>query len=532
MSVVCGRWAFWATTAGGVVAVAGCLNPDAQDADVDGLRDSLVVHVYGPSAEPLAFASVLAIGNGTPLAVFSTNASGAVNLTGLPEAATHLRFSAPGYAAKTFDILVVPPEVFLERIPKEAAAPGPVVPVLSFLEPVPLTCPTGPATAAQDAAFGRGCGGFGEPQVEVAGDGTVWASAVCCVGRSPPIWRSFDGGHTFEILEGEATGVVRDAFGIEGDFAIDDAGNVYFFDISLATSWFTSYAADGTHRHTVPHVFEPVVDRPWVRAGVEDEVFIVYNRAGSTQFYRSVDGGLTFDIPNGQNFPCGLGGFGQGPDRNLLMVGTNCGPELYISTDGGDTWSDAEPFPVPKGDFPNGSIIDNYVQPSADDAGNIYATFTHAIDAESKQVAVFVSRRDADGTWHGPFQVSPPGIAEKPWPVAGKEGRYGVAFYYTNHTDYQDQEGAEWYLMSAASIDAHAATPHFQLVRADPEPVLLGAFGRNLGDFLQARTGPGGEMVVVYARGAYTDGLQNLFVQSDGVLDLTWADFLNGPRAG
>lgn len=513
------------------VAFAGCI-AGTDDADLAGAAPSHVVRVYDADAKPLAFAIVVALVDGNATAVLSADGTGAVNLSRLPASTTHVRFGAPQHVPRTFAADAVPPEVFLEKVEAaqavvEEAAP----PVLSFLEPVPLLCPTGGVFTVQDAVYNE-CGAFGEPQVEVAGDGTIWASAVCCVGRSPPIWRSFDGGESFEILEGEETGAVRDAFGIEGDFAIDDAGNVYFFDISLATSWFTSYTADGTHRHTVAHVFEPVVDRPWVRAGVEDEVFVVYNRAGSTQFYRSTDGGVTFDLPNGQNFPCGLGGFGQGPDRNLLMVGTNCGPEIYVSADGGATWSDAKPFPTPEGDYPNGTEIDNYVQTSADDAGNIYVTFTHATDEDSKQVAVFMSRLDPDGQWHGPYQVSPTGISEKPWPVAGKEGRYGVAFYYTNHTDYQDQENAEWYLMAAGSIDAHTHDPHFQVVRADPEPVLIGEFGRNLGDFLQARTGPGGEMVIVYARGTSPDGLQNLFVQSDGVLDLTWETFLNGPVVG
>lgn len=511
------------------IAFAGCLPAPDADADLAGTGPGVLVHVYGADAKPIAFASVVALVDGTATAVLSTNRTGVVDLAGLPSATTDVRFAAPKYVPKTFPLEAVPPEVFLEKL--EAATETveeAVVPVLSFLDPVPLLCPEGPAATAQDAVFRNNCGGFGEPQVEVAGDGTIWASAVCCIGRSPPIWRSFDDGQTFELLEGEGTGLIRDAFGIEGDFAIDDAGNVYFFDISAATAWFTAYTADGTHRHTIPHVFAPAVDRPWVRAGAEDEVFVVYNRIGSTQFYRSTDGGLTFDLANGQNFPCGLGGFGQGPDRDLLMVGTSCGPEIYVSQDGGATWSDALRVPTPKGEY-NNTTIDNYVHTSADDAGNIYVTFTHAIDKDSDQVAIFMSRLDTDGTWHGPFQVSPAGIAEKPWPVAGKEGRYGVAFYYTNHTDYHDQEGAEWFLMAAGSIDAHTDEPHFQVVEADPDPVLIGNFGRNLGDFLQARTGPDGQIAIVYARGTSPDGLQNLFVQSDRALDLTWQTFLNGP---
>ncbi len=517
----------WLTFAG---ALAGCLAEPSDSPALLGAGQTGIVHVYDEDANPLPFAVVVALNDGEALTVLSADEQGAANLTRIPAATTDVRFSAAQHASRTFPVDAVPPEVFLDRVTSVPEVPEEAdLPVLAFLGPVPLLCPDGAFGTVQDAVY-NDCGAFGEPQVEVAGDGTIWASAVCCIGRSPPIWRSFDGGETFEILEGEGTGVVRDAFGIEGDFAIDDAGNVYFFDISAATSWFTAYEADGMHRHTVAHTLPPLVDRPWVRAGAEDEVFIVYNTGVSTRFYRSTDAGLTFDVAGGQEFPCGLGGFGQGADRDLLMVGTNCGPEIYVSEDGGLTWSDAIPFPTPEGDYPNGTEIDNYVQTSADDAGNIYVTFTHATDEDSKQVAIFMSRLDPDGEWAGPFQVSPAGISEKPWPVAGKDGRYGVAFYYTNHTDYDDQESAEWYVMAAASIDANTDQPHFQAVRADPEPVLIGEFGRNLGDLLQARTGPDGQMVIVYARGTSPDGLQNLFAQSDGALDLTWSTFLNGPR--
>ena len=65
-------------------------------------------------------------------------------------------------------------------------------PVLEFLEPVLLICPDHPTYGIYPTGSAGECAGFGEPQLEVAGDGTIWYSSVCCVGQSPPIWLSHD----------------------------------------------------------------------------------------------------------------------------------------------------------------------------------------------------------------------------------------------------------------------------------------------------------------------------------------------------
>jgi hypothetical protein len=380
----------------------------------------------------------------------------------------------------------------------------------------------------KDTVLGRNCGGFGEPQLEVAGDGTIWASAVCCVGRSPPIWTSRDGGQSFQVLEGQGTGLVRDAFGIEGDFAIDTDGNVYFFDISAATAWFSSYDADGTHRWTVPMAFPPLVDRPWVRAGGPDEVYIFYNTGTSTNFYRSFDGGLTWDLANSFTVPCALGTFGQGPDPGrVFLTGCTGDPRLWLSEDQGSTWSPAESVPVPEGDFEN-RRIDSYLPPVADEAGTIYVTFTHTVPGTDNQTAIFVSMRDEDGSWRGPFQVSTGGWNEKPWPAAGGPGEYGVAWYHTDQT-LDEQDDAEWFLAAAATRTGLDAEPTFTPARPDVDPVLFGPFGRNLGDLMQSDVTPDGRLAIVYARNVEGTPFTNLFVQSDLGFDLAPDRFPNGP---
>jgi hypothetical protein len=426
--------------------------------------------------------------------------------------------------------------------PADRPAPppqGPLagVPNLAFLPPVRLACRAEDSVnQVQDTAFGTTCGGFGEPVIEVAGDGAVWASATCCVGRSPPIWVSRDGGRSFHLLPfADRTGVVRDAFGIEGDFAMDDAGNVFFFDIAAASTYFTKYRADGTHVQTKPDAFPPLVDRPWVRAGKADEAWVFYNTGSATNLYHSTDGGVTWTLlPTG--FNCGLMVFGQGPARDrLLVAGCPGEPKLWVSVDGGASFAKPVRLPVPQaippGQFRNGTSVDVFMPPVADAAGNVYVPMTYATDRDGHTQGIFVDVVRADGSVAGPFQVSAPGTwNEKPWGAAGAAGRFVLAWYGTNQTRAHAND-AVWDLVVAATLDGASAAPAFQTVRPDPEPVLKGDFGRQLGDFLQSDVGPDGRAYVIYSHRGADGVLDNRVAVSDGPLGFGPGIPANGPKA-
>lgn len=413
--------------------------------------------------------------------------------------------------------------------PAEPEGPGQAT-LLTFEAPVDLECPSdNPLYLIWDLAY-TDCGNFGEPQLEVAGDGTIWYSAVCCVGQAPPIWRSFDGGVAFVPLDfGDGTGVVRDAFGIEGDFAIDDAGNVYFFDIAAATGWFTKFSAHGAHLHTKPDVFPPLVDRPWVRAGAADEVFILYNTGMSSRFFRSTDGGLTWDYPGSTEFPCGLMTLGQGGERHQLAA-TGCAgaPMLYRSDDAGATWDGGTGLPVPDGYGP----YESYMAPAGDANGSFYVPVTHTID-DGAHTVVSVYRVDPDGSVAGPWQVTPSdGLAEKPWMIAGKDGVAAFAYFQAEQVARDNETtDAVWHVQVAYTSEGLTDRPTWTTVRADPQAVLEGSFGRELGDFLEARQTPDGRIAIAYgARPGSPDApIVNRFVQSAVGIDLGPAVFRNGP---
>jgi len=409
-------------------------------------------------------------------------------------------------------------------VPEDPVPPPPAEAVLAYGAPVDLRCPE--QNPVQGVVH-QGCGGFGEPVIEVAGDGTVWASATCCIGRSPPIWTSRDGGESFQPFPfAEGTGATRDAFGIEGDFAVDDAGNVYFFDISAVTSYFTKFAPDGSHVHTKADPFPPLVDRPWVRAGAEDEVWVFYNTGSATRLYRSADGGLTWELLEGASFPCPLMTVGQGPARDRLFVaGCPDDPRLWVSEDGGRTWADPVRLPRPDGPFPDGRRTEFLMPPVADAGGTVYVPLVHAVPG-SDATGLYLDTVGPDGTARGPFEVRTEGLNTLPWPAAGDAGRVALAWY---GADGEDPDGATWHLHAAAALDADGDTPSFQVVRADPEPVLQGAMGRELGDFLQSDIGPDGRHYIVYAQ---RDGaLVNRVVVSEGV-DFGAGVPANGPSDG
>jgi hypothetical protein len=203
---------------------------------------------------------------------------------------------------------------------------------------------------------------------------------------------------------------------------------------------------------------------------------------------------------------------------------------LWLTENGGATFAQPETVPMPEGSYSQRGV-DFFMPPVADESGRIYVPFTHNINEDTEESAIFVSIREADGAWRGPFQLSASkGNVEKPWGAAGPDGSFAVAYYQTNSTS-GEMNKAEWFLEVAATVNACEAEPTWQRVRPDPEMVLVGPFGRYLGDFLQADVTPDGKLVVVYTR-KIGGVVENLFVQSDGALDFTRLAFPFGPQAG
>ncbi|MEK6976354.1 MAG: hypothetical protein AABY18_08440 [Candidatus Thermoplasmatota archaeon] len=422
---------------------------------------------------------------------------------------------------------------------------------LGFLPPVALPCPQDATAQVYDLT--GGCSSFAEPVIEVAGDGTIWASTTCCYNRPPPIWTSRDGGESFELLRDP----VRETLGVEGDFAIDAAGNVFFFDMfgGYPGVVLTGYTAAGEHRWTVPFSFK-AADRPFVRAGEADQVYAVYSTLDTTVFLASSDGGQTWDPLRLMEVPCRLGILGQGPEPgHLHLVACTRQPRLWESLDGGATWLAPQDIPLPDDDLGNFRYADHdyFAQPPVvDEAGTLYVPFKHPLNGTPPAdpivetglvttgepedgLGIFLARRTTDGTWLEPVRIGPDGSNWFPWGGAGAAGVFALAWYHTD--DKVPTASSTWVLMAAASVDADSEVPTFQVVIADPVPVATGTptmiFGsppgeNTLGDFLQTDLAPDGRVVIGYAR-MEGEGTTAYILRSDGALPLPTTDYRNGP---
>ena len=360
---------------------------------------------------------------------------------------------------------------------------GAAAPTLRFRPALDLGTKARPGafgTSCQDSVVDGDCG-LGEPQVEVDSKGTVYVSGVCCLTVPPPVYVSRDGGATFTDLA-TATGV-REALGIEGDFAIDGKGRVYFSDIEFAASFqVTAWDADGTFLHHTKWPAPPLVDRDWIRAEGDGHLYYVYNTGTSTNVYTSTDTGRTWSPAPVHTVPWGLGMAVKGPALGELWVIGGGDPLSADATrDGGATWQ-VQVTTIPAG---NGMPVAAF-----NAAGAMFGA--------GGDDNVSVARRDPDGTWNPPVRVSPPGHHRMPWVATGAAaGTAALCWYGTPDTAI----GAEskWYVYAAASL-ADGAPGTWNVSVADPQPVFVGNLGRDLLDFFQCELGPDDAMHVAYSQ--------------------------------
>ncbi|MGB1698107.1 MAG: hypothetical protein ACPHK8_06880 [Thermoplasmatota archaeon] len=368
---------------------------------------------------------------------------------------------------------------------------------LTFRPPVDL------GSSARIGAFGTNCQdslvdgdcGLGEPSIEVDGAGAIYVSGVCCLTNPPPVYVSRDGGETFTDLATD-TGV-RELFGIEGDFAVDAVGRIYFADIEFAgTFQMTVWDKDGNYERHTKWPAPPLVDRDWVRAEGDGHVYYVYNTGTATKVYKSTDAGATFTPVSIYDASYGLGNVAIMPHEELCLFGGSLGGNrsLDCSLDGGESWvTYAAEFPVGDDSYPVGAF---------DEVGNLFL-------AEARGGQIVVNMRQAADSYYAPSTQAPAGrwtglqaITENgthrmPWIAAGSEGAAAIAWYGTPDDDVTS--ASEWFL-HVASNPRMDFLGEWTIHLADPEPVFVGNLQRELLDFLQVDIGPDGGVHVAYSK--------------------------------
>jgi hypothetical protein len=368
-------------------------------------------------------------------------------------------------------------------------------------------------TSCMDSVADGDCG-LGEPVMEVDGNGAIYVSGSCCITVAPPVYVSRDGGATFADLPTPAG--VRESLGIEGDFAVDDVGRVYFSDIEFAASFqMTVWDTTGAFLRHTKWPAPPLVDRDWVRAEGDGIVYYAYNTGTATNLYKSTDAAMTFTPSALYQAPFGLGNMLLGPQPGNVWIlgGGRDGHTLAeVSTDGGTTWTEEETTIPSGGNFPVAAF---------DEAGRLYGTGTN-------DDTVTVSVRGADGQWAPAMNVSGPGHHRMPWIAAGASGAAVVVWYGTDSIDIDPD--TEWFLRVALTLDAGKT---WETVLPDPIPVIdNGDLGRQLLDFFQVEVGPDGAIHVAYSSLPESEGgpEEHLrYVRTEPIPQLAPTVYVNGP---
>lgn len=387
------------------------------------------------------------------------------------------------------------------------------------------------ASKARIGAFGTNCQdsvvdgdcGLGEPSVEVDGAGTIYVSGVCCLTNPPPVLVSRDGGETFTDLATD-TGV-RELFGIEGDFAVDQVGRIYFADIELAATFqMTVWDKDGNFQHHTKWPAPPLVDRDWVRAEGDGILYYVYNTGTDTLVYKSTDAGASFTPTSIYQTGYGLGNTAIMPGEELCIFGgsTSGNRTMDCSLDGGATWSKyAARFSVGDDSYPVGAFDESGRLALAEaNNGHIAVTLREA-------AAQFYETSTSPGKWLPVETITSSGTHRMPWIAAGAEGAVAIAWYGTPDDEVTDS--SEWFL-HVANNPAMGMLGEWTVQIADPEPVFVGNLQRELLDFLQVDIGPEGGVHVAYSKlpNDGTNEEQLTYVRSDPS-PLAMTDYWLGP---
>ena len=282
-----------------------------------------------------------------------------------------------------------------------------------------------------------------EPSIEVDDEGTIFITGAAGIGFGRSLlWRSTDGGRSFETLNDPASGLPP---GFEGDIALDGRDKLYFADTWLGDSHLYRYSArDGQLQMTRRDVPTPGLDdRPWLAAHGDGVVYYMANAmagpgSGRQQVVRSLDGGETFGPPT-YLANSGLGFIDADPNSEYVYAATNrsfskgtlglidAEPEavdIHVSADRGATWVTREVarYELPLDESRTTSGFTPIVSVSPRD-GSVYLLWSDG----AKRLKLARSR-DRGLSWRI-FDVTPfAGTYGYPWLDVARDGTAGITF--------------------------------------------------------------------------------------------------------
>jgi hypothetical protein len=391
-----------------------------------------------------------------------------------------------------------------------------VLALLACAVPVALPLASTPGNAASPAlSFGAGQPADpqrdqGEPNIEIDADGRIYTCGPTgFVTGADYAQVSTDGGDQFHLLGTPPRGQLADRGGGDCYLATGKAKNdatpsTYTLSyIGLADTDFTTATSTDNGRSfaATPSTCSGATDRQWTTFIDANTVFLIYNDvAGGTVAQKSIDGGLTWtgygacgdlakrEIAPSADFPGPIKADTvtahnpADPTKPLIYAGYNDGNSVHLalSLDAGDTWQDCL-IAETDADPSNGFVVVDH-----DNAGNVYASWGEKGGAEGDFHAKMswlpqgklddCTGVDENPGWSTPVTVdkAPVHTLVFPWLVAsGEPGRVAVAWYGSTTPGVADSGTFKgpWDVYVAQTLDAQAAHPSFEQVKATTHPM-------------------------------------------------------------
>lgn len=350
-----------------------------------------------------------------------------------------------------------------------------------------------------------------EPGVNVSSNGTIYVDGPAGTPGRSRLWRSTDGGASFNSLSFGTTARLPGG----GDSDVATRGNrVYFLDL-WAGSNSLNVSEDGGSTWTFgsPYSTLPLSDRQWITLGDPDPttgmdtVYILYALIQSPRqvmIARSRTGGITWEynapVP-ALNSASGFTGQIVSDGHKFLAFAWEDGGVLRVATsaDEGETWTVSD------------DIADDVwatIQGVTLDGNDIYVTWTQRGD-NTTRVAI---SRDKGLTFGDDIIVSNAGTTNAfPW-IDARDGKVAVAWYGAdavasrpdnvplttlwNLRYVESTDGGETFT-APVSIDV-AKTGIICTQGLGCDPTLGGPDGRELGDFLTVTINNEGRSLIVY----------------------------------
>ena len=317
-----------------------------------------------------------------------------------------------------------------------------------------------------------------EPRVVHDPLGNIYVAAIQGVPAGTDLWKSMDGGNTFDYL-GEPDGTQAAAaagagtgVGIGGgdeDITVGSSGK-----LALASLWLGSVTNCASSDSATTWLCNPFAsdlpedDRQWLAFYGQNMVYLTTKQLGTLDnstltiyVAKSFDGGISFPQVAEVTKPVlGVQPGDQGnmvvdqSNGNVYMVFIGAYPnQVYLakSTDGGLNWLLKLIYQSPSGT----SLQHVFPAIAIDRGGNLHVVFNDG------RRSLLTSSRDQGTSWTTPVQVNTGANAKtsvEPWVVAGDAGKLNIFFYGTSSSDYMDPN-AQWQIFMSQTQNAFRNVP-------------------------------------------------------------------------